>query len=120
MGCVEIVELGLIKWDFRVLGIVVDLHRLDIGCRDLAVWAFQLGVAALLLARSIGQPRFAAAPVGGCRVDLRRDFLRRVLLRLRLPCHGGQLAIDWNDEGDNLTKKLVLDRGEERRGRWKP
>ncbi|GAB2287150.1 hypothetical protein Dimus_021536 [Dionaea muscipula] len=87
-GVMEIVELGLIEGNFRVFCIMVDLHRLDVGGGNLAMRALQFGVPALNEAGSIGQPGLSAAPVGGGGVNLGRDFLRRVLLWLRLPCHG--------------------------------
>lgn len=86
-GGVEVVELGLVEGDLGVLGVVVNLHRLDVGRGDLAQGALQLGVPALLDPRTVQEPRLAAAPVGCCCVHLRLDFLGRVLLWLRLPCH---------------------------------
>lgn len=86
-GGVEVVELGLVEGDLGVLGVVVNLHRLDVGRGDLAQGALQLGVPALLDPRPVQEARLAAAPVGCCCVHLRQDFLGRVLLWLRLPCH---------------------------------
>ncbi|KAA8538941.1 hypothetical protein F0562_025633 [Nyssa sinensis] len=86
-GDVEIGNLGLVEGDLWVLGVVMNLHRFDVGGCDLAVRALVLGVSALFNARPVGQPRLASAPIGGCGVDLRGDFLRRVLLRLGLSSH---------------------------------
>ncbi|KAA8533416.1 hypothetical protein F0562_031150 [Nyssa sinensis] len=84
---VQVNELALIEGDLGVLSIVVNLHRFDVGGSDLAMRALELGVSALDESRPVGLTRLAPAPVGGCSVDLRRDLLRRVLLRLRLSGH---------------------------------
>lgn len=68
-------------------GLVVDLHGLEVRGAGLAEGALQLGVAPLLLPRPVSHPGLAAPAVSRRRVDLRRDLLRRVLLRLRFPRH---------------------------------
>lgn len=76
-----------------MLSVVMNLHRFHVRRRNLAVGALVLCVAALLHAGPVGLTGLAAAPVGGRGVDLRRDLLRRVLLRLRLTCHGDLIVI---------------------------
>lgn len=84
---VKIVDLGLIEADLGVLGVVVDLHRLHVRRRHLAVRALQLGVSALLYARPVRLPGLSAAPIRRRRVDLQRDLLGCVLLWLSLTRH---------------------------------
>lgn len=84
----QIGDLGIVKGDLGVLGIVVDLHRLDVRGGDLAVRALVFGVAAFLQAGAVGLPGLPSASVGGCRVNLQGYLFRCVLLRLRLSSHG--------------------------------
>ncbi|KAL6977063.1 isopentenyl-diphosphate Delta-isomerase [Sarracenia purpurea var. burkii] len=86
--CVEIDDLGLVERDLRVLSIVMNLHQFDVRGGDLAERALPLGVSALLNSRPVGLPRLTSAHVRRRRrVDFRRDFFCRVLLRVRLPRH---------------------------------
>lgn len=86
-AAVEVVELVGLEGELGVARLVVDLHGLDVGGGGLAEGALELGVAALVLPQPVLLPGLPAAPVRRRRVDLRRDLLRRVLLRLRLPRH---------------------------------
>lgn len=86
-AAVEVVELVGLEGELGVARLVVDLHGLDVGGGGLAERALELGVAALVLPQPVLLPGLPAAPVRRRRVDLRRDLLRRVLLRLRLPRH---------------------------------
>lgn len=88
MGSVEIGELGLLEGDFWVASVVVNLHRLDVRCGDLAVRALVFRVTALLHTDAVGKAGFSAAAIRGGGVDFRGDLLRRVLLRLGLAGHG--------------------------------
>lgn len=92
VGGVAVDELGLVEGDLGVAGVVVNLHGLDVRCGGLTVGALVLGVAALLDARPIGEAGLAAAPVGGGGVDLGRDLLGGVLLRLGLASHWRSVA----------------------------
>ncbi|URD97288.1 hypothetical protein MUK42_34866 [Musa troglodytarum] len=108
---VKVDELALVEGDLGMAGVVVDLHGLDVGGGGLAEGALQLGVAALVLARPVRQPRLTAAPVRRRRVDLRRDLLRRVFLRLRLARHDRPPPSD----ATNQTLTLILIPGERHR-----
>lgn len=83
----EIDDLGLVVGDFGVLGFVMDLHSFRIRDGEFAVRTLPFSVAAFLFTGAIHQTSLATASVGGGGVLLRREFLRRVLLRLRLACH---------------------------------
>ncbi|CAN6811386.1 unnamed protein product, partial [Brassica oleracea] len=73
--------LRLLVRQLWMLRLVMDLHRLQIRRRDLAVRTLVLRVAAFLLARPVGEPRLSSASVGQRRVGLGLELLRRVLLR---------------------------------------
>lgn len=84
----KVIELGFVERDLGMTGVVVDLHRFDVGGGDLAEGALQLSVAALLDAGAIGEARLASAAVGGGGVDLGGKLLGGVLLGLGFPRHG--------------------------------
>lgn len=99
--------LRLLVRQLRMLRLVMDLHRLQIRRRDLAVRTLVLRVASFLLPGPVGEPSFSSSSVGQRCVGLRLELLRRVLLRLRLACHrligGGDEnpnpnLFDWRDE----------------------
>ncbi|MFS8019748.1 hypothetical protein Hanom_Chr15g01407331 [Helianthus anomalus] len=74
-----------------MLRFMVNLHRFDVRCGDLAVRTFELCVTAFQLAGTIGDSGLAAASVcGGC-VDFGLNFFGCVLLWLRFAGHGGLL-----------------------------
>ncbi|CAN6974913.1 unnamed protein product, partial [Brassica oleracea var. botrytis] len=73
--------LRLLVRQLWMLRLVMDLHRLQIRRRDLAVRTLVLRVAAFLLAGPVGEPRLSSASVGQRRVGLGLELLRRVLLR---------------------------------------
>ena len=79
--------LRLLVRQLRMLRLVMDLHRLQIRRRDLAVRTLVLRVTSFLLTGPVREPRFASASVGQRCVGFRLELLRRVLLRLRLSRH---------------------------------
>lgn len=97
----EIIELRFIKRDLGMAGIVMNLHRLDIGSCDLTVRAFELGVAALVDAGPVDETGLSSAPAGGCSVDLGGYFLGCVLLWLGFSRH------DWDFFGFSMCAKSV-------------
>lgn len=90
-----------------MLRLVMDLHRLQIRRRDLAVRTLVLRVAAFLLARPVGEPRLSSASVGQRRVGLGLELLRRVLLRLRLACHRRLAAMKGGEEDESPNPNLI-------------
>lgn len=80
-------NLLLLKRDLWMSSFMVNLHRLHVRCCNLAVRALHLGVPSLLLSGSVSDSGFAPAAVGGRGVDLGRDLLGCVLLRLGFACH---------------------------------
>ncbi|KAG0453262.1 hypothetical protein HPP92_025926 [Vanilla planifolia] len=53
VGCMQIVELGLVEGDLRMACFVVDLHRLHVGCGDLAERTLKFGVSSFFLPRPV-------------------------------------------------------------------
>lgn len=96
----EIIELGFVEGDLGMAGVVVDLHRLDVGGSDFAERALELGVAAFVLAGAICEAGLAAAAIGGCGVDFGGDLLGGVLLGLGFPCHGVGIFGSWISGSD--------------------
>lgn len=90
---VEIADLCVIKGYLWVLGIMVNLHRLNVWCCDLTVWALKLGMSTLYLSCSISLTRLASASIRCGRVNLGLDFLSSVLLWLCFPCHGWRASL---------------------------
>lgn len=89
----KIIELGVVERDLGMASLVVDLHGLDVRGGDLAQWALQLGVAALLLPAAISEAGLAAAAVGGGGVDFGGNLLGSVLLGLGFSSHDGESRI---------------------------
>lgn len=95
----EIVQLLRLERELRVTRLMVDLHRLDVRCGDFAQGALQLGMATFDLSEPVRLSSLPAASVRRRCVDLRRYLLRRVLLRLRLPCHRAFFCVSfWAEE----------------------
>lgn len=70
-----------------VAGVVMDLHGLHVRGGGLAEGALQLRMTSLFLPHLVRLPGLPALAVRRRRIDLRRDLLRGMLLRLRLPRH---------------------------------
>jgi hypothetical protein len=89
---VQVDELVLLPRQLRVARLVVNLHALHVGRGRLADGTRQLRVPALAQPLAVHHARQAAPAVRRRCIDLRRDLLRRMLLRLRLPRHPCQLS----------------------------
>ncbi|KAG0609825.1 hypothetical protein M758_7G016600 [Ceratodon purpureus] len=73
--------------------LVMNLHALHIRRRRLTHRTRQLRMSALIQPLPVHHARLTTATVRRCRVDLGRDLLGRVLLRLRLPRHPCLLSL---------------------------